>query len=521
MKRILLPVLAMLFLIGTVQAQKSLLTQEQKDGISRRAIAEAENDSIYLAPVVKRALDSYHIGAEYKPEAFMSLARSVFSSDDAERKAKSLSKFANKVITKGKPASDKDKELWKPCYAYYLSSIYLKEAEQIAIERKKREEYEKDSIRRNNWNESNLWNALQEVCAIDFSLKDDAKYYADFVLSNGLDLEELWTTDFLDNEECKNIYYKYFNSDYKSKSNGGTGVSNLRREIINRTLYLNYREILWGTGYASNRDYDYYRSWSERAKDDSLMYHPLFLKDVEGVNKLKTLKDKFIALDTTHQWQLWMMCNSPKFRERVDAWVSNSQIDYPANGIIRDTISTWREKREYVILNIPYTLVNGNLVANGICTLQKHFAQRNDANGELFEGFTFDITMTVDVENGKAKLSSTKGQISQWEENKAAGNGKKSFFEQQKAIRAAKPIIKKKVNIAKEEDIYNNFPGICSYGPLCVDDLKNLLKYAGNTPGKWEPQDRKGLLTEYLKHGNETYLKKATRPFNPIDFSDL
>ena len=162
----------MLFLIGTAQAQKSLLTQEQKDEISRRAIAEAENDSIYLAPVVKRALDSYHIGAEYKPEAFMSLARSVFSSDDAESKAKILSKFANKVITKGKPASDKDKELWKPCYAYYLSSIYLKEAEQIAIERKKREEYErkkreeyeKDYIRRNNWNESNLWNALQEVC---------------------------------------------------------------------------------------------------------------------------------------------------------------------------------------------------------------------------------------------------------------------------------------------------------------------------------------------------------------------
>ena len=504
--------LAMLFLIGTAQAQKSLLTQEQKDEISRRAIAESENDSIYLASVVKRVLDSYYIGADYKPEAFLPLARRVFSSNETESKAKNLSKFANKVITKGKPASDKDKELWKPCYVCYLSALYLKEAEQIAIERKKREEYEKDSIKRNSWNESNLWNALQEVCAIDFSLKDDAKYYADFVLSNGLDLEELWTTDFLDNEECNNIYYKYYNSAF----NRETGVSNLRGTLLHQTLYLNYRQILDEIGYRS-RDWGYN---GKTAQQDSIECYPLFLKDIERVSRLKALKDKFITLDTTHQWQLWMMCNSSKFRERVDAWVRNAPMDYPANGIIRDTISTWRENREYVILNIPYTRVNGNLVANGICTLHKHLAQRNDANGELFEGFTFDITMTVDVENGKAKSSSTKGQISQWEENKAAGQGKKSFFEQQKAIRAAKPIIKKKVNIAKEEDIYNNFPGICYYGPLCVDDLKNLLKYA-NTSGKWKPQGRKGLLTKYLKHGNETYLEEAKRPFVPIDFSDL
>ena len=160
-------------------------------------------------------------------------------------------------------------------------------------------------------------------------------------------------------------------------------------------------------------------------------------------------------------------------------------------------------------------------MANGVCTLKKHLAQRSDANGELFEGFTFDITMTVNVENGKAKTKSTKGQIIQWEENKAARKGKKSFFEQQKAIRAAKPIMKKKVNITKEEDIYNNFPGICSYGPLCVDDIYNTLRYAGNAPGKWDPQDRKSLLIEYLKHGNEKYLKKVEKPFIPIDFSDL
>lgn len=500
---------------GMTWAQQSLLTQEQKDEINRRAMTNSENDSVYLASVVKRVLDVYHVGSDYKPEDFMSLVRRVFPSNEAENKAKSLSKFAKKIIIKGKLADEKDKEIWRPCYTYYLSSIYLKEAEQIALERKKQEEYEKDSIKRNNWHESDLWNALQEVCALDLSLKDSAKYYAEFIISNGLDIEELWTTDFLDNEECRSIYYKYFSFE------NWTGVKvSILRDILRNTLYLNYLQILDETGYR-RRDWGYNGKYSQKAIQDSIECYPLFLKDIESVSRLKTLRDKFITIDTTHQWQLWMMCNSPKFRERVDTWVRNTKMDYPATGVIRDTISTWRDSREYTVINIPYILVDGNLVANGICTLKKHLAQRSDANGELFEGFTFDITMTVSVENGKAKSKSTKGQISQWEENKAAGKGKKSYFEQQKAIRAAKPIVKKKVDITKEEDIYNNFPGICSYGPLCVDDINNTLKYAGNVPDRWEPQDRKSILKEYLKHGHEKYLKKAKRPFNPIEFSDL
>ena len=511
--------LMLLLSAGMIWAQQSLLTQEQKDEINRRAMTDSENDSVYLASVVKRVLDVYHVGSDYKPEDFISLAKRVYPSNEAENRAKSLSKFAKKIIIKGKLADEKDKEIWRPCYTYYLSSIYLKEAEQIAIERKKQEEYEMDSVKRNDWHESDLWNALQEVCALDLSLKDSAKYYAEFVISNGLDIEELWTTDFLDNEECRSIYYKYFSSEYKSKDFGGTGVSNLRGTILRKTLYLNYRQIIRETGYRENSDF--WDKYSQTAIQDSLKNYPLFLKDIESVCRLKALKDKFITIDTTHQWQLWMMCNSSKFRERVDDWVRNTKIDYPTIGVIRDTVSTWRDSREYTIINIPYILVDGNLVANGVCTLKKHLAQRSDANGELFEGFTFDITMTVNVENGKAKSKSTKGQISQWEENKAAGKGKKSFFEQQKAIRAAKPIVKRKVDIAKEEDIYNNFPGICSYGPLCVDDINNMLKYAGNVPDRWEPQDRKSILKEYLKHGHEKYLKKAKRPFNPIEFSDL
>lgn len=504
---------------GITWAQQSLLTQEQKDEINRRAMADSENDSVYLASVVKRVLNVYHVSSDYKPEDLMILARRVFPSNEAEKRANSLSKLAKKILIKGKFADEKDKELWRPCYTYYLSSIYLEEAEQNAVKRKKQEENEKDSIKRSDWHASNLWNALQEVCAFDLTLKDSAKYYAEFVTSNGLDIEELWTTDFLDNEECRSIYYKYFSSEYKSKDFGGTGVPNLRGTILRNTLYLNYRQILRETGYQKNSDF--WNKYSQVAIQDSLKNYPLFLNDIESVSRLKALKDKFITIDTTHQWQLWMMCNSPKFRKRVDAWEKNIKKDYSASGVIKDTISTWRDSREYTIINIPYTLVDGNLVANGVCTLKKHLAQRNDANGEHFEGFTYDITLTVSVENGKAKTKSTKGQIIQWEENKAAGKGKKSFFEQQKAIRAAKPIMKKKVNITKEEDIYNNFPGICSYGPLCVDDINNTLRYAGNAPGKWDPQDRKSLLIEYLKHGNEKYLKKAEKPFIPIDFSDL
>ena len=88
--------LMLLLSAGMIWAQQSLLTQEQKDEINRRAMTDSENDSVYLASVVKRVLDVYHVGSDYKPEDFISLARRVYPSNEAENRAKSLSKFAKK-----------------------------------------------------------------------------------------------------------------------------------------------------------------------------------------------------------------------------------------------------------------------------------------------------------------------------------------------------------------------------------------------------------------------------------------
>ncbi len=537
MKKILLPMLAMLFFIGTAQAQKSLLTQEQKDEIRRRAIAESENDSIYLASVVKRVLDSYYIGAEYKPEAFMSLAKRVFSSDEAESNAKSLSKLANKVITKGKPASDKDKDLWKPCYIYYLSSIYIENAEKLAAEKRKREEFLQDSIKRNTWTESRTWNTLVSFCNYDYSIKDSAELIMRFIANNGLEVRNLWNPSigysFLvsntwnrsilpDHEKILANYYDTFidMNHYRNKT-----IYDIRK----KTLYRVYRDILKEINYTYGSP-SYYQVTEQQ---DSSVYYPLFLQDVGHVNDLRNTINRALVIDTTYQWQTWMLCNAYEFRKRVLEWQNTSVPSYSQTGVIKDTIRPVWNSEDMYIINIPYHIENGILVPNGTCSVRQTKPQRKNATGEQFEIYTYDVTMTVNVENGKATSRSIKGYVCQWDENTAAGQGKKSLFERQKAIRAAKPVEKKKISVTKIEEI-KNFPMLGGIS-VDLDNMEIILRYACSNEmwqllrmskydEAWDylnnPKDQKSLLSQYLLSGRRIFIEMAKRPFMPIDLSE-
>lgn len=530
--------LAMLFLIGTSQAQNSLLTQAQKDEISRRAIAESENDSIYLASVVKRVLDTYRLGEDYKPEVLLSLTKRVFSSDEAEGKAKSLSKFANKIITKGKPASDKEKELWKPCYIYYLSSIYIEEAEKLAAEKKKREEFLQDSTKRNTWTESYTWNTLVAFCDYDYSIKDSAEIIMQFITDNGLEVRNLWNPSigysFLvsntwnhsilpEHEKRLANYYDTFidNSHHRNKI-----IYNIRR----KTLYRVYRDILKEINYTYGAP-SYYQVTEQQ---DSSVYYPLFLQDVGHVNDLQNTINRALTIDTNYQWQTWMLCNAYEFRKRVREWQNIFIPSYSQTGVIKDTVRPVWNSEDMYIINIPYHIENGILVPSGTCSVRQTKPQRKNATGEQFEIYTYDVTMTVIVENGKATSRSIKGHVCQWDENIAAGQGKKNHFERQKAIRAAKPVEKKRINVTKIEDIKNT-PMLVGIS-VDLDNMETILRYACSNEmwpllrmnkydETWDylnnPKDQKKILSQFLLSGRIIFLEMTKRPFRPIDFSDL
>lgn len=530
--------LAMLVLIGTAQAQNSLLTQAQMDEISRRAIAESENDSIYLASVVKRVLDTYRLGEDYKPEVLLSLTRRVFSSDEAEGKAKSLSKFANKIITKGKPASDKEKELWKPCYIYYLSLIYIEEAEKLAAEKKKREEFLQDSTKRNTWTESHTWNTLVAFCDYDYSIKDSAEIIMQFITDNGLEVRNLWNPSigysFLvsntwnssilpEHEKRLANYYDTFidNSHHRNKI-----IYNIRR----KTLYRVYRDILKEINYTYGNP-SYYQVTEQQ---DSSVYYPLFLQDVGHVNDLQNTINRALTIDTNYQWQTWMLCNAYEFRKRVREWQNIFVPSYSQTGVIKDTVRPVWNSEDMYIINIPYHIENGILVPSGTCSVRQTKPQRKNATGEQFEIYTYDVTMTVNVENGKATSRSIKGHVYQWDENTAAGQGKKNHFERQKAIRAAKPVEKKRINVTKIEDIKNT-PMLVGIS-VDLDNMETILRYACSNEmwpllrmnkydETWDylnnPKDQKKILSQFLLSGRIIFLEMAKRPFRPIDFSDL
>ena len=508
----------LLFLsMGMTWAQKSLLTQQKLTAITNRAAIDAEKENCYTADAIRQFLNYYKIDGYALPDTFP-------NRDDE----KEVVKFMQKVCDKGKTANDSDKKLWKPYYTAYLIEIYTQEEELIA-QREKEEQERQDSIVRNSWDNSDTWKNLLLFCNNNYSLTDSTIIYGEFIKNNGLSID-------LINE----FYYaqihkeqQIFKDIYKLSSKYGYG--GFYENFMKDSLFQNYKTILKEIKYYPNNPELIRNKWRfHGGLPDSVLY-PFFQKDKIMVGELRRLKQKYVEIDTSTNRYLWMICNSGEFRRRVNVWGNNSTPEYPSNGVIKDTIKpVWNRENLYII-NIPYFVEDGTLIPNGVCIVRQVNQQPNNATGELFEIYTYDVSMTVNVDKGMATSVSVKGYVCQWDENTAAGQGKKSEFERRKAIRMAKPVVKKKINVTSEADIRNfpmiggisvdldNMKTILTYG--CSNDMWNTLNRMGRYDNVWDYlrkiKSRRDILAAYIYTGNNLFLQLANRPLAPIDFSNM
>lgn len=483
--------------------REALLTQDQLKEIWGKAKNDAKNDNCYTANAIRKFLNHYKVEEYALPR--------VFTEREEERK---VVKFMQKICEKGKVANDKDKELWKPYYTAYLRDVYVLEAEMAA--RKEKEERErqaiiKDSIARNDWSESSTWVALKDYCGQDYSLKDDAAIYGEFIEKYGLDLEKI---------------YKEWGCcwDY--------GLHAISEKFIKDSLFGNYKTILTEINYRPSipepKGYFLYSNEINQEYhrlQDSVLYS-FFLKENKIVDELRRLKEKLSEIDTSRQRKLWYVCNNcNNFKERLNDLKNQSSINYTSNGVLKDTVDI---NGIMYIANIPYVISNGMLIPNGMCSVRLYRPQDKDATGSAFYHTTADVTLTVNVNKGKATRKVVKGSICEWDVNTTAGKGK-AYFGAIQAIADAKPIVKKRKTINSEKDILNSS---CARN---FDDMKIILTY-GCTQTMWERIIRlhtneeeylksikkiEDIYAAYIYTGEELFLRMAQRPFVPIDFGNL
>lgn len=181
--------------------------------------------------------------------------------------------------------------------------------------------------------------------------------------------------------------------------------------------------------------------------------------------------------------------------------------------------STWIEpinKADVITVNAPYKTINGIRAYNGQCVLHRIKKQRQNATGNNYFDTTYDVTITLTVENGVAKSAKYTGSMTWWGQNDKIRKQYKNPREGAAAMLKAKPVIVQTKPIIKYEDFGYN-------GDLANDMLKQLKT-------KGIEYDENDIVTRYLNSEGQTREKviddcikqlKASKQMIHIDYEKL
>ena len=187
---------------------------------------------------------------------------------------------------------------------------------------------------------------------------------------------------------------------------------------------------------------------------------------------------KVAELNRNMVWQTYVLCNLSGFQEEVDNWEQTVATckEYPATGVIKDTIFLGWEDEEKYYLQIPYRNEDGVLVPHGKCSVRHVLPQLKNAKGSHFHAYTYDVTFAVNVENGKALSITPSGKVQKWEEDESAGENV-GFLSKAQAVLNAKPVVKKTYNVKSVSDLDSPAFGYdAADKTTMIDVLRGCLK---------------------------------------------
>ena len=227
--------------------------------------------------------------------------------------------------------------------------------------------------------------------------------------------------------------------------------------------------------------------------------------------KIKQLLEKACPLVDVKRWRLGMI-NKKNERLRhlpkVKALVDSRSLQ--TSGVLTWTI--YDGVNDSYPMKLPYKTINGKKVIDGLCTVRLLHTQLQNATGSNYREETYDVTITMNVQNGKVMNISCSGKIQNWIPNINILKNYRTEYEQKIALSRAKPIIDKTQNIKSLNDFRSN---------SVLNSIKSLEKRRAF-------DDDKDLLIYLIKSydsvhgfGNEDELELIRLQIEPLDFSNV
>ena len=531
MKRLVILSLMMLWCFSGMAQHVLSLPKAKVDEIRITAENKANAPSSYTEEAILSMLEYYGLTVSNleKKQVPTSWRQSMYLNHiNSEDKSKEICKLLLKVCDKHKDLKSREIKTLEPYFRSYWFERLQREEMAAIQERERQEEERKNTMARNDWSKSNYWAKIQEFSKKDYTLNDKAMHYYNFLQDNGISVGE--------------IKGAYFNSGISSSYDPlSAEVYNLafesygayRSNIFKPTLYDAYitilKEIDW---HVIEKDKTPRINQLEDAygyQYDTAKYGPVFRADTYNVNRLKPVYEKVAELNKNMVWQTYVLCNLSEFQEEVDKWeqtIANCK-EYPASGVIKDTILLGWEDEEKYYMQIPYRNDDGVLVPHGKCSVRHVLPQLKNAKGSHFHKYTYDVTFVVNVENGTAVSIVPSGKVQKWEEDESAG-GNVGILSKAQAVLNAKPIVKKTYNVKNVSDLDSPAFGYDAADKKSMLDNLSLCGRRG-VSNRYHPDydlyyisDRQQLLRRYFERSSQNLiLSRLQRMLAPIDMSDL
>ena len=229
-------------------------------------------------------------------------------------------------------------------------------------------------------------------------------------------------------------------------------------------------------------------------------------KDEAQVKELENLFSKWQEITSNQLWEKQLLCENNEVLQSVEEL--KEALRYKESNPLSPGVLVKNGNR------IPYKVVDGKLVVDGLCTLVYKDEQLPNATGDsyCYKKYTTNLKLVVKVVNGKAISQTISGIQKWWDENIAVFKKTKgSLIAKAAAMAKAKPVVIKSHNVTKIEDL-----GFGDELGMMHRQLNCVLGYASV-----EANSLNDLYKEYLLSPSPEKLNRIKKPFMPVDISAL
>lgn len=397
-------------------------------------------------------------------------------------------------------------------------------------------DYRERNENRFDWSKSRVFFYLKEYCNHDFSVSHPD--VVEFINTCGLEAGQVA------GRGMDGIYFNHRFQKLPDLPNNETNPSNVnersdRHQILKKfnIIHLGLKNILQKevqldedkeeTAFETIsikelykiilEEINYWPDMSDVSKDDIMFrYHWILSdkrleqyekdKDENQVKELENLLSKWQEITSNQLWEKQLLCENSEVLKSVEEL--KEALRYKESNPLSPGVLVKKGNR------IPYKVIDGKLVVDGLCTLVYKDEQFPNATGDsyCYKKYTTNLKLVVKVVNGKAISQTISGTQKWWDENIAVFKKTKgSLIAKAAAMAKAKPVVIKSHNVTKIEDL-----GFGAELGIMHGELSSVLGYASV-----EANSLNDLYKEYLLSPSPEKLNRIKKPFMPVDISAL